>query len=462
MTGASVSNVMEAFALLGVFLLVGTLLRAKLGFLQRMFIPASVIGGFAGLLIGPTIWGDLTPVTYPEDWILMYSLLPGVLIIPVVASVPLGIEMAGKQSTFDTTRNVFNMFFLMAGLTGLQYMIGGVIGALFTDWAPSMGIYPTFGLEMTMGYSGGHGTAGVVGNMLEGMGLDYWELAQGVTVTYATIGLICGILIGIAMIRYFSRRGGFEHIESAEQLPHAWLVGLQPNPDEQQVAGRETTVGTSIDVLCFNLALILAGSGVSVLARNLVRASGIPVIGAVPVWAYAIIIMWLVWLAMNKLKIQWLVDHGTKAKIASTLTDFAIVAAIVSMPVHAVLTFAMPIVITAVIGLTTTIAVVLTSKWLFTSVPWERMLLVFGTATGVFLTGLLLLKIADPELDTPAMRDGSLAYSMNTVQGFVMLPVVAGAAAIYGPMATAGIGLAITLVSIAGCIIFIWLNRRLA
>lgn len=457
MTGAALSNILEAFALLGVFLLLGTLLRARLRFLQKMFIPASVIGGFIGLLIGPSIWGGATPVRYPADWIQLYALLPGVLIIPVVASVPLGIQLAGDQSSSDTTRNIFNMFFLMAGLFGLQFLIGGAIGAAFQSASPDLGIYNTFGMEMTMGFSGGHGTAGVVGNMLEGMGLEYWEIAQGVTVTYATIGLIGGILAGIALIRRISERHGFANITSAEELPPSWLTGVQPNAAERRPAGHETTVSTSIDVFCFNLALILAGSGLAILVRRLINQLGVPVISVVPVWAYAIIVMWLVWLVMTKLGIDWLVDHGVKSKIASTLTDFAIVAAIVSMPVQAVMTFITPIVITAVVGFLATVASIYLCKYLFSSALYERWLLIFGTATGVFLTGLLLLKIADPELDTPAMRDGSLAYSMNTVFGFVLLPVVAGAAAASGPMAIALIGLAV----VVGCVIGVLVFNRL-
>lgn len=454
MTGAALSNILEAFALLGVFLLLGAFLRARLRFLQKMFIPSSVIGGFIGLMIGPTIWGGWTPVSYPADWIQLYALLPGVLIIPVVASVPLGIQLAGDQSSADTTRNVFNMFFLMAGLFGLQFLIGGGIGALFMQTSPQMGLYATFGMEMTMGYSGGHGTAGVVGNMLEGMGLPYWEIAQGVTVTYATIGLIGGILIGIALIRRISENHGFLNITSAEELPPSWLTGMQPDKAQQRPAGHESTISTSIDVLCFNLALILAGSGLAILVRNLVNAAGIPIVGAVPVWAYAIIVMWIIWLLMTKLGIDWLVDHGIKSKIASTLTDFAVVAAIVSMPVQAVLTYALPILITAIVGMLATIASIWLCKWLFTSAIYERWLLIFGTATGVFLTGLLLLKIADPELDTPAMRDGSLAYSMNTVLGFVLLPVVAGLAAVNGPIAIALIGLAVVVGCVIGAVIF--------
>ena len=78
----------------------------------------------------------------------------------------------------------------------------------------------------------------------------------------------------------------------------------------------------------------------------------------------------------------------------------------------------------------------------------------------MFLTGLLLLKIVDPELDTPAMRDGSLAYSMNTVLGFVLLPVVAGLAALNGPMAIALIGLAVVVGCVIGAVIFSRLGRH--
>ena len=46
----------EVFADLGIaglLLLTGLLLRSRLGVLQRLFLPASVIGGFLGLALGP-------------------------------------------------------------------------------------------------------------------------------------------------------------------------------------------------------------------------------------------------------------------------------------------------------------------------------------------------------------------------------------------------------------------------
>ncbi|WP_051357621.1 sodium/glutamate symporter [Leisingera caerulea] len=448
------SHVLQGFALLGLFLLIGTFLRAKIGWLQKLFIPASVVGGAVGLLIGPQIWGDLTPVQYPADWIKMYSLLPGILIIPVVASVPLGIQLSRKGSSAGTARNVFNMFFLMAGLFGLQLAVGGAVGAFFATSMPDLGIYATFGLEMPLGFSGGHGTAGVIGNMLNGMGLEYWEVAQGVAVTFATIGLLGGIIAGIVIINWLNKRKLLDGAADPQNLPKSWLTGLEPNPEKQRVAGRESTVSTSIDVLGFNLALILAGSGLAILLRSFVRSLDLPLIGVVPVWAYAIIVMWLVWLAMTRLGVAWLVDPGTKSKIASSLTDFAIVAALVSMPVQGVLTFAAPILIAAGIGFIGTVAMsVLLPRKLFNSAPFERAMLVFGTASGVFLTGLLLLKICDPDLKSPAMRDGSLAYSMNTVLGFVLIPFIVGAGVQSGPIAIAGVGAVVLVGAIVGMFI---------
>ena len=285
------TNVLQAFALLGLFLLIGTLLRAKIGWLQKLFIPASVVGGAVGLLVGPQIWGDLTPVQYPTDWIKMYSLLPGVLIVPVVASVPLGIQLSQKDSSSGTARNVFNMFFLMLALFAFQLAVGGAVGAFFATSMPDLGIYSTFGLEMPLGFSGGYGTAGVIGNMLNGMGLEYWEIAQGVAVTYATIGLLGGIISGIAIIKWLNGRNALEGSADAASLPKSWLTGLEPDPEKQRVAGRETTVSTSIDVIGFNLALILAGSGLAILLRAWVRSYDLPLIKAVPVWAYEIIVM---------------------------------------------------------------------------------------------------------------------------------------------------------------------------
>lgn len=55
MTSAMLTSLLQSLGLLGAFLLLGALLRAKIKLLQKMFIPASVIGGFLLLILGPQV-----------------------------------------------------------------------------------------------------------------------------------------------------------------------------------------------------------------------------------------------------------------------------------------------------------------------------------------------------------------------------------------------------------------------
>ncbi|MDR1874625.1 MAG: hypothetical protein LBQ90_06395, partial [Synergistaceae bacterium] len=89
MSSAMMTELMYCFSVLSVLLLLGTFLRGVIPLFQKLFLPASVIGGFIGLLVGPIIWGA-GGIPFPKEWISTWSALPGILIVPVVASVPLG------------------------------------------------------------------------------------------------------------------------------------------------------------------------------------------------------------------------------------------------------------------------------------------------------------------------------------------------------------------------------------
>ena len=45
----SVNDFLLDFAVASVFIMIGQFLRAKVGFIQRFFIPASMLAGFMGL-----------------------------------------------------------------------------------------------------------------------------------------------------------------------------------------------------------------------------------------------------------------------------------------------------------------------------------------------------------------------------------------------------------------------------
>ncbi|AOV07396.1 sodium/glutamate symporter [Sporosarcina ureilytica] len=466
-------DLLIAFAALSGFLLIGTLLRAKVKFLQSLFLPASVIGGFVGLLLGPVILGDHAILPIPQDWITIYALIPGILIVPVVASVPFGVKFKSrlekkseqakmnaeveKKKKSNASRNVLIMFAILVIISQGQNVIGLSLTYLLSKLGMISDVYATFGTEVAAGFSGGHGTAGVVGSLLQSMNQPYWNTAQGVTVTTATVGLIGGILIGIVMINFAARKGYTQFLSGPGSFPQDMKQGYQSDVEKQKASGKETMLGSSIDTLTFHFALILGGSGVAYALLMLVKKLNVPIIASIPIWAYAIIVMYFIWWVMCQLNLSWIVDRQTTSKISSMFTDFAVVAAIVSMPVKAVLSYIVPITIMMVVvgGFT-----LLASYWLckkyYGDFWFERSVAVFGTNAGVFITGLMLLKMVDPEYKSPALTDYSIGYSINSVLAFIMFPLT------FGLLVSQGTVTGLALVSgvvLAAIILLVVLNK---
>lgn len=418
------------FIFLSVLLLIGTFLRAKFSIFQKLFLPASVIGGFIGLLLGPIVLKKYALLPISNDWITVASLLPGLLIVPVVASVPLGIRMKSnhdigkKKESSGMMISVFIMFFMMAIISASQNLFSLLVSGSFKHMFNYESIYATFGTELSAGFAGGHGTAGVVGSLLQSLNQPFWNTAQGVTTTTATVGLISGILIGIVLINIAARKGYTNYIQTGAALPKDMKTGVQPDQTKQESAGYEPTNSSSIDSLSFHLALILMVSGLAFVTTYIFNKYNVLLLNLIPEWAYAIILMYIVWGLMQKFRIDWLVDVKTKTKIASTLTEYAVVAAIVSLPIQAVFTFVLPlsIIIIGALLLTVFLAYFL-SKKIFTDHWFERSMVLLGTNTGVFLTGLLLLKMVDPDMKSPILRDYSLSYSLNSIISFIVFPV---------------------------------------
>lgn len=404
-------------SVIGVLLVIGTILRAKFSIFQKMFLPASVIGGFIGLLLGPIVWKG-SPIQ--QSWVQVASLLPSFLIVPVVASVPLGLEFGSKKGG-KKDPSIFKMFLLMSFIGAVQYMTGFGIATIFRS---KYDLYNTFGTELSAGFAGGHGTAGVIGSLLQSANQPFWETAQGVTTTYATIGLVGGILLGILLINIASRKGHTTYIQDTKNMPLDMVTGIQKDVTKQVSAGKETTNSSAIDSLTLHVALIMMVSGLAYLLVFTLKKYNVPLLSSIPEWAYAILVMYAVWGTMVKLKLDWVVDTKTKSKISSGLTEFAVVAAIMSLPIEAVFVYLVPLLLTAALGLLFTIGgTYFIAKVLFKDHWFERTLTIMGMSTGVFLTGLLLLKMVDPDLESPVLKDYSISYSINSVIGFIIIPI---------------------------------------
>lgn len=431
MTSALLQELLKSTAGLGALLLVGMFLRAKVPLFRKFLVPASVIGGFLGLLLGPEILGQTGVQVISEDWSATWSLLAGILIVPMFAGTPLG-NFRDPNKKRSSGRREIGKITIISGVTsaafGAQIILGVGVPLLLLKFIPGLDLYNNFGYELVQGFNGGHSMAGAIGNILMEGGVAHWELAQGVVTTFATVGLLGGILIGVFLINMASRKGKTQILKDAAALPTESTYGYNKNIAEQDSLGRETTATSSINTITVHLAVILVDCGLAYWLHGLAVKYNVIGLQDIPVWPYALILMYGVNFIIEKLGLQWLIDARVRNHISGVLADLSITAAIASMPIRAVMAYMVPILIISALGF---VLVYFTTIKMFEltlpdSYPFERGILSYGINTGVMMTGVTLLKICDPKLETPVMADYSLTYAIRQIIELTTTPIMYG------------------------------------
>lgn len=428
MTSQLLTQLLQALSLLSVLLLAGTFLRAKVKLFQSLYLPASVIGGFIGMIISPEILGRFSNYSISEEWIKTYSLLPGILSVPIFAAIPLGMflnENKNIKSMYPSKVLICFGLFQCASMS--QSAIGYATNMFFSKINPQLNMYRTFGYELSAGFAGGHGLAAATGKLLEGFGIPQWEIAQGVALTTATIGLIGGIVFGIIFINLAVRKNKTKIIKRInDNADKSMEVGYNKDINKQNSLGRETFLSSSIETITFHLAIIFTVCGIAYIVLNLVKKMNIAGLNVLPVWTYSMIIMFALNFIIKKLNLVWMVDAKVKAKIMGTLSDFAIVSAMTSLPIKAIINYIAPITVMCILGFIITYLLVfpLNSFFFKEDYSFERAIISWGTLTGVLITGMTLLKICDPEYKSPALSEFSLGFSLMSVTGLLIVPIL--------------------------------------
>ena len=428
MTSQLLTQLLQALSLLSVLLLVGTFLRAKVKLFQSLYLPASVIGGFIGIIISPEILGRFSNYSISEEWIKTYSLLPGILSVPIFAAIPLGMFLnKNKNIKSMYPSKVLICFGLFQCASMSQSAIGYATNMFFSKINPQLNMYRTFGYELSAGFAGGHGLAAATGKLLEGFGIPQWEIAQGVALTTATIGLIGGIVFGIIFINLAVRKNKTKIIKRInDNADKSMEVGYNKDINKQNSLGRETFLSSSIETITFHLAIIFTVCGIAYIVLNFVKKMNIAGLNVLPVWTYSMIIMLALNFIIKKLNLVWMVDAKVKAKIMGTLSDFAIVSAMTSLPIKAIINYIAPITVMCILGFIITYLLVfpLNSFFFKEDYSFERAIISWGTLTGVLITGMTLLKICDPEYKSPALSEFSLGFSLMSVTGLLIVPIL--------------------------------------
>lgn len=397
----SAQDVLMDFAIASVFILVGQLLRAKVPFIQKFFVPASMVAGFLALAMGSQ---GLNVLAF-SDGIKSY---PGVLIILIFAAVGLNGFSFSKQGFKAEVTRIGSYFsykvlaqVIQFGLVPLFSIL--VISKLFPD------INYSFGLLLAAGFSGGHGTAAAVGSTLAKEGfVDATDIAM----TCATVGILAGIFGGLFFIKLGTKYGWTKYIDSFQYISGDLRTGLIKRKEDRTSMGQETVSSVALDPMAWHLALLLTACGVGIVINKwILNATGLDL----PNYLLAFLVAICFFLFNCKTGIQHYIDKNVINRISGTATDFLVFFGIASIEISVIVKYAAPLAMLLVFG---TVIVVLTLMYFGPAMnkgSWfERSIFVWGYSTGVFAIGFILLRIVDPLNKSKTLNDTAFAAPFTT------------------------------------------------
>lgn len=395
-------DLLKDTALLGFLMVIGQFLRAKVKVFQSLLMPASLIGGFIGLALGPSGFGIL-PFSN------QLSSYAGVLIAIVFACTPIG----DKSLTKEDIKGVGGFFYQNTGILILQYAVGMILslGILNKFWD----LHDSFGLVLATGFYGGHGTAAAVGEMFKDYGYsEFFDLGN----TSATVGLVGGIIVGMFLINWGTRKNYTNYVSSPKDLPEEIKKGLIPI-DKQKYSGKITISNMSLDPLIFHLSLALVAAYLGRITSKFIQ-SKINWL-SIPVFVLALVFGYVIQGILKSTNTSQYIDRPTMQRISGSATDLLVISAVSSLNLGVIQANLAPLAITFLIGFVINVLWFLRVSKYASSRDWfERGIMNFGRSNGVVATGVLLNRVVDPDQKSRGLEDTGITDLMNRPVAIVL------------------------------------------
>ena len=388
-------------------------------------VPEALVAGLIGLLVAPA---GLLPLL-PEHLMELWGDLPLVLLTLVFGSLMLGKPLPQLRGLW---RPVSAQVSLALVLAFGQYVVGGL--AVLLVLQPWLGVSPVMACLIEVAYEGGHGSAAAMGPSYAALG---FAGGQDLGLAMATVGLLSSTLVG-GVVVVVGRRRGWLLSQSHADAPNssaaadpAAVSGKQPPKPWAAWAVNLGLVGIAVLIGALLLQLLRLGTDAI--------GGGVAAVGqSLPVFPLAIV---------GSLLMRWLLErtglsHWASAPIQNEIgtlsADLLITSATACLNLALLAADWLPLTVLALAGLGWNLGVTLLLAPRLLPADWfERAVLEFGQATGVAASGLLLLRMADPD-------DQSEALPAFSLKQLLLQPFLAGGVVtVVAPLAVAGWGLPI-------------------
>lgn len=373
----------DELAVLLVFLLIGLVLRQLIKPLQKLFLPAGLVGGALALILGPQMLGV---VEIPATWSGMATPMINVVLTCTIFGTVIN---KSKLKSYSGAIIIILMTYFS------QMIIGTLTGmGLSKVWNQ---MPEGWGLMSIFTYWGGHGAATTAGTLFEDMGRD-GMLSLGIIM--ATLGLIIAMVAGMCVVNFGVRRGWAKNMAERKDdgKPEKALV-----PKEQQKSlGNATVASDAVNPLALQLALVLLSMWLGkMIFTNLAKIPVEPVanlMGKIPALLYGIVGAIIVWTVMRRLHLDGFADKAAIDNISGVALEICICAATATLNLKLFASYLVPILIhmAVIIALMTFICLFLVRRWMKTD--WfEMCLMAFGQGHGSTPSGLALARCVDPD-----------------------------------------------------------------
>ena len=223
--------------------------------------------------------------------------------------------------------------------------------------------------------------------------------------TFAAVGYLVSSFVGVPLANWGIRKG--YTVNAPRELPKDFLTGISKINNGPN-AGKLTTHPGNIDGIAFQLAMLMTTLFVTYFACLGLKAI-LP--GPIKALAFGLMFLWgmliavAIRLILGKLGLTVYLDNNVQRRITGIAVDYMIVATLIAVKFAIVWAFILPITILCLVVSVCTIFFLIYFGSRLDHFGFERFMGIFGTCTGTGASGLLLLRIVDPEFKSPAAQE---------------------------------------------------------
>lgn len=386
-----------SFAFLAALLVFGTMIRANLRFFQINLVPASLIGGTLGFSLIALDWAmgfkaaDFTAFAFHFFTLSFMSLVLTSRAQPIAGQQP--VALGGLWLSL-----IWVICLVLQALVGLA-----AISAYNTMASEPLSGF--LGLIATHGFTQGPGQALALG--------DLWTTEYSIQhavdfgLIYASLGFVAAFVVGVPMARWILKKN--LHSGTGGALDQDFERGLYSGP-AAPTSGKLITHSANVDSFAFHIGVLGCAYLITDQYLKLVH----PFVAGTHfenIFSYNLFffhgLMICVGLRalLDRFNLGQFVDDETQKRITGSSVDLMVTASLLSINFALLTEFWQPILLVASLITLVTAALCFTAGLRLKTLGAERGLTIFGCCCGSTGSGILLLRILDPNLASSVAKE---------------------------------------------------------